>query len=176
MKPTSSPWWPRSEWPEHPQFPAQTVLLESHRTFRRIAVHLLERLHDITELPELTMKRRARLLYKLGLTFDDWQSAMRSHERYEERRLYPLLERLYGANLGHLEVHHRALHQGADAVRLEVARAREAAQAPEAEPGWPALESALLGYRAQLQGHLQAEENAVIPLVLELPRAEFTQL
>ena len=141
-----------------------------------MAVHLLERLGDITELPDLNMKRRARFIYKLGHMFDDWQSAMRSHERYEERRLYPLLKKVYGANLDHLESHHRQLHDSADAVRIEVERARDAALAPEAEPGWPALESALLSYRDQLAAHLRAEENAVIPLVLELERADFAQL
>jgi iron-sulfur cluster repair protein YtfE (RIC family) len=139
-------------------------------------MHLLERLNDITELPELTMKRRSRQIYKLGQMFDDWQSAMRSHERYEERRLYPLLAKVYGASFEHLESHHRDLHEHADGVGIEVERARDAALAPEAEPGWPALEQSLRAYRERLLAHLRAEEHAVIPLLLELSGPEFAKL
>lgn len=122
------------------------------------------------------MKRRARLILKLGQMFDDWRSAMHSHERYEERRLYPLLMGTFDVDLGHLEKHHQNLHAVADEVRLAVRHAHAAALAPEAEPGWPALERALAKHGEVLHAHLHREENVVIPLVLELSPSSFAQL
>lgn len=152
------------------------MLLDSHETFRRYTPHLLERLGDISVLAELTMKRRARLLGKLGALFADWMSAMRSHERYEEHRLYPLLVEHFGVDLGHLENHHRALHERAALVDRAVASAQAMALQPGATPGWPALEEALREHGQALEAHLLSEENAVIPLVLELPASHFARL
>ncbi len=122
------------------------------------------------------MKRRARLLGKLSALFGDWMSAMRSHERYEERRLYPLLVEHFGVDLGHLEEHHRSLHGVADAVLAAALAARLGALEPGATPGWPALEDALRSHERALEAHLIAEENVVIPLLLELPATVFARL
>lgn len=140
---------PRSQWTTHPHFPSQTLLLGSHENFRNVSEYLIGRvgLEDPASLSHL---------------FERWMSAMHSHERYEELKLYPYLERRWEVSMqaaadGHAELHRQTAH---------VREAFEAAVEDE-------IRRCLRGHNLCLRKHLDLEESRVIPLLLELNPDEF---
>jgi len=137
---------PRAAWSEHPNYPNQTLLLRSHRSFRETSSWLSAR--------AARGEPRAALL----ASFAWWKGAMHGHERYEEGKLYPYLEHRWGLSCADLTAGHAAL---ADAdARVRSARG-------------DALSEALDVHHALLMAHLDAEERRVIPALLELGGDEF---
>ena len=131
---------PRSTWDAHPNFPTQTLLLASHANFRRVSAHLIEH-------PEHSLYRR-------------WIRAMRSHEHYEERKLYPFLERRWGVSFADAIEGHEALHRLEGDVLAAFASGRGASEA-------------MREHDEVLRAHLDLEEDLVIPMLLELRPEEF---
>ena len=70
---------PREDWTTHPRFRTQALLLGSHANFRRVSRYLVD-------------QAAREEFVGLHSLFDRWIAAMRSHEAYEERKLYPYLE------------------------------------------------------------------------------------
>ena len=99
---------PVEEWAKHPRFPQQTLLLNSHESFRRTGSMLLERARAGRDGPGI------------GWVFHVWKSAMRNHEAYEEYKLYPYLEARWGLSMEEAEQGHRALGELDAAVRAAI--------------------------------------------------------
>lgn len=164
----------REHWPAHPRFPAQTLLLDAHESFRKRAVWIRERVEAIAPLglaPPASLDRRQRWRLRMADDFAWWMKGMRGHERYEERRLYPFLARRYGVSFAALEQAHRMLHENERAVLDSFA-----ALTPGAgdEPARHAeLLAALRGYEDALRAHLATEEESIIPMLLALEPSEF---
>jgi len=153
---------PREDWTSHPRFGTQALLLGSHSNFRRVSRYLVD-------------KASAEEFVGLHSLFDRWIASMRSHEAYEERKLYPYLEYRWGVSLDEARTGHEELHAGADGVveafrsLAQPARARE-----ETEPSSENLVlAALEAHDRTLDAHLDVEEEAVVPLLLELSSEEF---
>ena len=94
----------RASWKDHPNYRTQGLLLGAHENFRRISRHLVDeaassfdRDPDAAPRPDL-----------LDL-FTRWNSAMRNHEAYEERKLYPYLHAKHGVDCSELEAQHARL-------------------------------------------------------------------
>jgi hypothetical protein len=87
---------------------------------------------------------------------------MRSHEHYEEYKLYPFLQRRFGDSTECLERGHQQLHAAVDRVRAAYTGLESAE-----------ISSALRAHDAVLLEHLDQEEELVIPRLLELAPDEF---
>lgn len=145
---------PRHAWSEHPHWPAQTLLLRSHENFRRISRVLVE--HAAADEP----------LGWIITVYPQWIAAMRSHEHYEEHKLYPYLARRWELSFGTAEAGHQRLHELDRKVR-EALRERE-----RGGPA-PPLHAVLHAHDLALREHLDHEEELVIPALLELAPREF---
>lgn len=141
---------PRAGWTSHRNYPGQVLLLGSHQAFRETSRRLIAAADDLRDPGHV------------GLPFSMWIAAMRSHERYEERKLYPYLESRYRVQLDELRTGHSDLHAAESDVRAAL----------EGEGG-PALVGALRAHDRVLDVHLRLEEDAVIPILLEMERDEF---
>lgn len=139
---------PRSEWPRHRNFSRQVLLLGSHANFRSVSRRL------IRHIAEGGDREHAHAVFSM------WKRAMRGHEAYEERKLYPFLESRWGVDFTAAEEGHEALHVADALVR----------QAFESGKG---LAEALRVHDEVLVAHLALEEEMVIPLLLELAPDEF---
>lgn len=137
---------PRSEWEAHPNYPHNVLLLGSHRNFRAMSRQLVAHAEASVGASSILSN------------FSWWKSAMRSHEHYEEAKLYPYLQRRWGLDCELLVAGHEALTIADAAVRA--ARGAE-------------LTRALEEHHATLIEHLEAEEALVIPALLALSRDEF---
>ncbi|GAB4566430.1 MAG: hypothetical protein Tsb0020_18120 [Haliangiales bacterium] len=162
---------PREEWAQHPRFPAQTLLLDSHQSFRRRAVWIRERIEAIDPSGSATLGRRQRWRRRMGADFHWWMRGMRGHEHYEERKLYPYLGWRYECSFDHLRYGHRILHVRQSAVSdafrtLDPGAASEAARFAD-------LLAAFDSYEQTLLAHLREEEDEIIPLLLALDPADF---
>ncbi len=158
----------RSQWTAHPRWPAQTLLLESHQSFRGWSRWIGDRVRVVgTGDP----RRRARWLARLEDDFGWWTRGMRSHERYEESKLYPFLAAEWGATFEELEAGHRALGRAREAVGAGFVVARA-----ERVGGYDELTAALGEHGQVLLAHLDAEELRVIPMLLELDPGVFARL
>lgn len=149
----------RDQWSSHPRFPSQALLLGSHENFRRVSGYLIE---------EAAGEASARAI---GGLYRRWISAMRSHEAYEESKLYPFLERRWHTSLEAAERGHHELHTAHDAVisALDAAVSSEEGRADDA------LHLALVRHDEVLREHLALEEDMVIPLLLALSSEEFVE-
>jgi hypothetical protein len=164
----------REDWPAHPRFPQQTLLLDAHESFRRRGVWIRDRVVAIAPSASTgaaPLSRRQRWCRRMADDFAWWMKGMRGHERYEERTLYPFLARRYGYSFAAFEAAHRALHEKERAV-LDAFGALVAG-APDEEPRHGALVTALGAYESALHVHLAAEEDLIIPMLLALDPAEF---
>jgi len=141
----------RDQWTQHPRFPQQTLLLNSHESFRRTSRTLLRRAEGGSDAGAI------------GWVFRAWKAGMRSHEGYEEYKLYPYLERRWGLSMAPAEAGHRQLAELDSAVRAAIT----------AGDATPALADALRAHDAVLVAHLALEEELVIPALLALEPAEF---
>lgn len=148
---------PRDQWRDHPHFQTQALLLGSHDNFRRISRVLC----DEAEGGDAAA---------LGRLYRRWISAMRSHESYEEHKLYPYLAHRFGLSFATATEGHRLLHTRDREVRDAIENATEAGF--DSSMGG-ALRAAFQAHDDALGDHLRLEEDLVIPLLLELPPAEF---
>jgi len=155
--PESAPSIPRERWSSHPHYPAQLLLLGSHENFRRLSSHLIAGVSDGQDTSPI------RALYS------GWIGAMRSHEAYEEHKLYPYLARRWNVSFEAALRGHHELHERDAAVRDAFASAPERA----VDPSRAKLLGALKAHDATLNAHLRLEEDLVIPLLLELRPEEF---
>ncbi len=144
---------PRHAWQDHPRFPQQVLLLDAHKRFRLISRSLARRAESGGDAAAI------------GRVFDHWKSAMSSHERYEEHKLYPYLEARWGLSCEPLRAGHHQLAALDAAVR--------AAAAGCDGPATPALCTALRTHDAALHAHLDVEEDRVVPALLALQPDEF---
>jgi len=145
----------RDNWEKHPNYPRQALLLGSHANFLRFTQALIDQ-----------SKGFSPPAARIGAEFERLLGALRGHEGYEESKLYPFLTRRFGLQVWPLEAGHTLLHNRADEVLVAVRNA------PSSGPV-PAVRRALEAYRQALVTHLRLEEDAVIPLLLKLPPAEF---
>ena len=109
------------EWTEHPNYPQQALLLESHAYYRRLCGWLIEQVAKVQT--EVTgTRRRCRILKRIGQSFDDLIWGQSSHQRYEEYTLFPYLEACYlSISFDAFDADHRALESRArDVVALFV--------------------------------------------------------
>ncbi|MBK9032400.1 MAG: hemerythrin domain-containing protein [Myxococcales bacterium] len=153
----------RAEWSSHPHFPSQVLLLGSHENFRRVSrevAALAARPADTAIAEQLFLR---------------WMSAMRSHEAYEEHKLYPFLARRACVDTRPAERGHAALHEAEREVRACFDRCRTSSRARDAghEAARAALGAALRDHDRLLDAHLRLEEELVIPALLALSPAEF---
>jgi hypothetical protein len=149
----------RAQWQSHPHFPGQTLLLGSHDNFRRVSSYLVE------------VAAAGEAARSIGGTYRRWIAAMRAHEAYEEGKLYPFLERRWGASFAAAERGHRALHDAHDQVMSALAAG---------DPSFDTLADgtlhrALERHDRVLRDHLSLEEALVIPLLLALSPDEFSE-
>ncbi len=150
---------PRETWTRHPNWPQQVLLLGSHDNFRRVSRHLVECAEDREDVAFI------------GSLFVRWISAMRSHEAYEEHKLYPYLTKRWGVDFGRASEGHAQLHARADEV---VAAVRDLVNADDANDDLhEALAAALRAHDDVLVDHLAHEEECVIPLLLQMSATEF---
>ncbi len=145
---------PRSAWSQHPHWPTQTLLLRSHANFRRLSRHLIETTRDD--------ERRQWI----AVVYPQWIAAMRSHEAYEEHKLYPYLSRRWGLSFEEAQEGHQRLHQHDRTVREAL---RDLSEGGSSD----ALRDALAEHDRVLREHLDLEELLVIPALLELTPREF---
>jgi hypothetical protein len=153
---------PREDWTAHPRFRTQALLVGSHANFRRVSRYLVD-------------QAAREEFVGLHSLFDRWIAAMRSHEAYEERKLYPYLEYRWQVSLDEARTGHGELHARAD----EVAEAFRSLACPadptgstESSTDNPVLH-ALQAHDRTLDDHLDVEEEAVVPLLLALDPEEF---
>lgn len=147
---------PRSEWPSHPNYPQQVLLMGAHQNFREISLYV------VTLVKEERVPKARRL-------FSSWMMAMRGHEHYEESKLFKYLSQRYGLSMSALEEGHDEFHEKEAWVNDGFAAcAREDSQEHR-----DALVEALLAYRDVLWAHLKLEEDTVIPLLLAMTPEEF---
>ena len=149
----------RPDWTSHPHWPEQVLLLGSHENFRRISAYL------ITAAGGGEGKRSN--LTAIASLYLRWITGMRSHESYEEHKLYPYLARRWGTDFAGAEAGHVALHTAHAAVVEAIAEAAEQGEIT------PALVAALRAHDQALDVHLELEEELVIPGLLALSPAEF---
>lgn len=147
---------PRSKWREHPRFPDQVLLVNSHEGFRSVSRRLIALAQPASRAGHDTWRADIRW------SFRSWHGAMGSHEAYEEHKLYPYLARRYRVSLAHLEADHAALHELRDDVYAALDKGTD-----------DDVLRALERYHEELLAHLEREEAAVIPLLLELTPEEF---
>ncbi|MGB5223000.1 MAG: hemerythrin domain-containing protein [Polyangiales bacterium] len=153
---------PREDWTAHPRFRSQALLLGSHANFRRVSSFLVDR-------------AASEKFVGLHSLFDRWIAAMRSHEAYEERKLYPYLEYRWQVSLDEARTGHSELHARADEVAeafRSLARPADPADSA-ADPPDNTVLRALQAHDHTLGDHLDVEEEAVIPLLLALDPEEF---
>ncbi len=149
----------RNEWPKHPRYPSQVLLIGSHVNFRRISKFLVDMARS--ELEAATAKDVVR--QSMSSLFERWQAAMAGgHEPYEEYKLYPYLEARFSVSLASL----RRGHEGLDEHRALV---REAFASGDDE----LIRTTVEQFDEELVCHLDEEEEMVIPLLLELSPEEF---
>ena len=149
--PLAAPQISRAQWRSHPRFSRQALLLRSHEGFRgrsRWLIHLAE--------------RRDTDLAWIERSFHQWMWGMRSHEAYEEGKLYPYLTCRYGISMEDLEAGHHELSR----LRRKVFGALDVRDRQE-------LHAALVEFDTELVDHLRKEEDVVIPLLLGLSPEEF---
>ncbi|MEZ4321451.1 MAG: hemerythrin domain-containing protein [Myxococcota bacterium] len=137
---------PREAWTTHPHYPSQVLLLRSHASFRSISRQLIDGASRGVE--------RDALLE----IFRWWKASMRSHEAYEEGKLYPFLTRRFGIDTA-------PMAEGHDALRTADLRVRAASDTE--------LQAALEHHDTVLDVHLDLEESIVIPALLALEPEEF---
>lgn len=154
---------PRQQWEQHPHFNTQTLLLGSHDNFRQINALLIQWCDEGVDAS------------RIGGLYVRWISAMRSHESYEEHKLYRYLSHRWGVDFAVATAGHQALHDADHDVRAALVAAMRA-EHDQPEPAItppPSLRAALEHHDRVLCDHLLLEEDMVIPLLLELSPTEF---
>jgi hypothetical protein len=135
-----------SEWEAHDNYPHNILLLGSHDSFRNISHQLVDRANHGAGIDAVVR------------VFRWWKAGMRSHEHYEEGKLYPYLEHRWGLSCEHLEAGHKMLAE-ADAAVFSA--------------GPQQLADTVERHHQVLMEHLDLEERTVVPALLALTRDEF---
>lgn len=143
---------PRDAWPEHPHYPSQTLLLDAHRSFLEVSGVLIR----------ATRGGEGRDL--IESLYHRWIGAMRSHEGYEEDKLYPYLSRRWQLSFDAAEKGHRDLHEAHDEVVNAFALQERSS-----------IVGALERHHEVLEAHLRLEEDLVIPALLGMSPDEFNR-
>ncbi|MEL6181828.1 MAG: hypothetical protein AAFS10_22905 [Myxococcota bacterium] len=174
---------PRASWTTHPNYPTQALLLNGHAHFRTISRALRERADTVAQqLADGSATSPSALAERLTaslVAFHQWTRMMRSHEHYEEHKLYPYLAHRYGLSTAQMEGEHASLHQTGDAVSTAFLEAivglsgSDTTSVHAAHEAVERLQEALRAHDMNLLEHLEHEEDTVIPLLLHLPREEF---
>ena len=104
---------------------------------------------------------------------------MRSHENYEETKLYPFLVRRFGVSLKYLSSEHDEMHTKSNLVvkymnEYIALETTSAAFEIVVEKGARLLD-AMNNYDKLLKVHLMEEEDIVIPLLMEMDVVEFDE-
>lgn len=166
-----APQIPRSEWPSHPRYPMQTLLLGSHDGFRRRSTWIVERLLALDPDDGAQDSRRRRWVTRMKVDFDWWMVSMGRHEHYEETKLYRYLAHRYQTSFDHLEADHVELNQCKDAVLQAFEQVIDNdVKDPDMLAG---LIELLQTHQARLFVHLEREEDLIVPLLLTLKPEEF---
>jgi len=162
---------PRASWHDHPHYPEQTLLLGSHEAFRNQSSYILEALGSLDPADQGERRKRERWVRRMSRTFHWWMSGMRGHERYEETKLYPYLQRRYDHAFDLLEDGHVHLNER----KQFVTRAFDLVVVgdPDEAVYLEDLIGGLKAHRDTLLEHLALEEDTVIPMLLALPPEEF---
>lgn len=145
---------PRTQWPTHPHYPQQVLLVRSHESFRSHSRRMVTRAQAGGDARAL-----ARSFMRL-------KSAMRGHEAYEENKLYPYLEARWSISCDPLRDGHHQLDAAEADVLAEFLRVDG--------PATHALADALQNHDEVLHTHLDEEESVVIPALLALTPDEFS--
>lgn len=148
---------PRGTWAEHARFPEQVLLLGSHENFRRISAYLVGESKKRADEGAGVDSSVDLLLY-----FRRWKNAMKNHERYEELKLYPYLEKHFEVTTAELCSQHETLGR----ADVRVVDAYEVGDASDVAGAFAEHDAALLP-------HLIQEEDLVIPCLLSLSKEEF---
>ena len=148
----SCPTIPREQWTAHPRYPDQVLLLGSHANFRRISRYLIQ------------AAEAGEAIGGIASLYRRWIAGMRSHEAYEERKLYPYLARRWGLSFAAARAGHELLHRRHD----EVIKALSQGYTTDGRLG-----AALRSHDVALDKHLELEEDLVIPGLLALAPEEF---
>ena len=149
---TAIPDIPRENWPQHECYPQRSGLLRSHDSFREISDYLVGKSRGADALS----------IGNLIFLFLRWKQAMKNHEAYEERKLYPYLAEKFGVSFADMERQHEQLG--------ELERRVIAAWG---EGDCEATATSLAEHDRILKDHLLAEEDRVIPLILSLTADEY---
>jgi len=152
----------RDQWEKHPNYPRQVLLLGSHEGFRGFSERLIE------------AAAAGRSVSEISRLYHYWMGAMRGHEGYEERKLYPFLERRFGVQTASMRAGHGALHDKQHDVEQRLLRVPERAEL-DFEDARTDLVTGLRAYDGTLRAHLELEEDLVIPALLALSPQEFRQ-
>ena len=140
---------PRHDWADHPHYPQQLLLVRSHEHFRHISATLLDH------------AERGGDIAGILAVFERWKAGMRSHEHYEEHKLYPYLAHRFDLNPTSMEEGHAELAE-------EDQRIRAAQNKPS-----DVFAALLRRHHEVLLEHLDHEESRVIPALLALSPSEF---
>lgn len=160
----------RSPWVDHPRYTRQVLLVDSHDSFLAWMQAFRDRLAQLEDGGGLSERQRSRLIARLPDQFTDWQRSMACHERYEERKLYPFLERRFAVSTAALALDHAALHLRADQCVDALSLISRETPAPA---NFAHAYAAFGSYAESLHTHLHNEEALVIPLLLDLCPADF---
>lgn len=169
---TPCPHVPRDAWTRHPHWPEQVLLLGSHANFREISAYLVAACEALlaqqsgTPL-ELGEDVQLPSLATIASIYRRWIAGMRSHESYEEYKLYPYLSRRWELSFEEAEAGHEQLHTRHDEVLAALAEAREGGLVTTR------LHAALRAHDEALVAHLALEEELVVPALLSLEPREF---
>lgn len=147
----------REEWVSHPNYPGQVLLVGSHNNFRRVSRYLV------------AQSAAGGPVRPIGELYMRWRLGMRSHEAYEEGKLYPFLRHRFCAATTDMERGHRELHGADEQVRT----ALTTLVFGDKERADETLHRALVRHDLVLQEHLDLEEELVVPLLLALSPQEF---
>ena len=142
---------PRHAWPDHPNYPGNLLLLQSHEHFRKLSAGLLARAEAGGDQRPI-----------VGV-FGYWKAAMRNHEAYEEHKLYPYLAHRFGIDPASMEAGHEEL-------AVEDERVRNVAGQPS-----DVFATVLRRHHEALLDHLDHEESIVIPALLALSPSAFDE-
>ncbi len=157
--PVETPVRGREQWQSHPRYPSQTLLLGSHENFRHVSRVLVDE------------AAAGGFVQPIASLYRRWISAMRSHEAYEEGKLYPYLERRFKTSVEAAAEGHEALHAAHD----DVVTALDALRMEDEPRAGEALTAALRRHDEVLRDHLEVEEDLVIPMLLDLSPDEFVE-
>jgi hypothetical protein len=153
---TAIPDIPRKSWKNHDNYALRSGLLRSHDSFREISDYLVDKSRGADALS----------IGNLIFLFLRWKQAMKNHEAYEERKLYPYLSGKFGISFSDMENQH-------DKLGVLERRVIAAWGGGDHDRDRDTTASLFAEHDQVLKDHLIAEEDRVIPLILSLTTDEY---